>query len=142
MVLSSRVRGEAHEAAKVHAAIAEEISTTGNPVETPVIVFSGGETTVTLGDDYGRGGPNQEFVLSGALESSVPAVVAAVDTDGIDGATDAAGAIVDTNMVNAATASDALSRNDAFPFLENTDDLVRTGATGTNVNDLRILVIE
>lgn len=142
MVLSSRVRGEAREAAKVHAAIAEEISTKGDPIETPVVVFSGGETTVTLGDEYGRGGPNQEFVLTGALESSVPVVVAAVDTDGIDGATDAAGAIADTNMVKGATASDALSRNDAYPLLEDADALVRTGTTGTNVNDIRVLVIE
>ncbi len=142
MVLSARVRGEAREAAKTHAAIAEEIATTGNPIETPAVVLSGGETTVTLGDDYGLGGPNQEFVLSGAVELGVPAVVAAVDTDGIDGATDAAGAIADANTVDDAATRDALGRNDAYPVLEAATALLRTGATGTNVNDLRVLVVE
>jgi len=142
MVLSARVRGEAREAAKTHAAVTEEIHETGNPIEPPAVVLSGGETTVTLGDDHGRGGPNQEFVLSGALELDVPAVVAAVDTDGIDGATDAAGAIADAETVDDAAARDALSRNDAYPVLDDADALLRTGATGTNVNDLRVFVIE
>jgi len=142
MVLSARVRGEAREAAKTHAAVAEEVHDTGNPIEPPAVVLSGGETTVTLGDDHGRGGPNQEFVLSGALELDVPAVVAAVDTDGIDGATDAAGAVADADTVDDAAARDALVRNDAYPVLDDADALLRTGATGTNVNDLRVFVIE
>jgi len=142
MVLSARVRGEAREAAKTHAAVAEEAHETGNPIEPPAVVLSGGETTVTLGDDHGRGGPNQEFVLSGALELDAPAVVAAVDTDGIDYATDAAGAVADADTVDDGAARDALGRNDAYPVLEDAEALLRTGAAGTNVNDLRVLVVE
>ncbi|SNZ12443.1 glycerate 2-kinase [Natronoarchaeum philippinense] len=148
MILSSRVRGEAQEAAKTHAAVAEEIAATGDPVEPPAIVLSGGETTVTLAEDHGEGGPNQEFVLSAALELDAPAVVAAVDTDGIDGATDAAGAIADEETVGSdgeisvSAAQAALNRNDAYPVLDDADALLRTGASGTNVNDLRAIVIE
>ncbi|MFC7214929.1 glycerate kinase [Saliphagus sp. GCM10025334] len=148
LVLSSSVRGEAREAAKTQVAIAEEIARTGTPVEPPAVVLSGGETTVTLADNHGRGGPNQEFVLGGALELAVPAVVASVDTDGIDGATDAAGAIADQRTVSRDGPLDplkarrALDRNDAYPALEATNALIRTGATGTNVNDLRALVVE
>ncbi|MFC7240729.1 glycerate kinase [Saliphagus sp. GCM10025317] len=148
LVLSSSVRGEAREAAKTQVAIAEEIARTGTPVEPPVVVLSGGETTVTLTDNHGRGGPNQEFVLGGALELAVPAVVASVDTDGIDGATDAAGAIADQRTVSRDGSLDplkarrALERNDAYPTLETVNALIRTEATGTNVNDLRALVVE
>ncbi|USZ72907.1 glycerate kinase type-2 family protein [Natronosalvus halobius] len=148
LVLSSSVRGEAREAAKTQVAIAEEIARTGTPVEPPAVVLSGGETTVTLVDNHGRGGPNQEFVLGGALELAVPAVVASVDTDGIDGATDAAGAIADQRTVSRDGSLDplkarrALERNDAYPALGSANALIRTGATGTNVNDLRALVVE
>ncbi|UTF53078.1 glycerate kinase type-2 family protein [Natronosalvus rutilus] len=148
LVLSSSVRGEAREAAKTQVAIAEEIARTGTPAEPPAVVLSGGETTVTLAEDHGRGGPNQEFVLGGALELEVPAVVASVDTDGIDGTTDAAGAIVDQGTVSLDGPLDplkarrALERNDAYPALEAANALVRMGATGTNVNDLRALVVE
>ncbi|MFC7116577.1 glycerate kinase [Natronoarchaeum sp. GCM10025703] len=141
MVLSARVRGEAREAAKTHAAVAEEIATMGDPIETPAIVLSGARRPSRSATTTDRG-PNQEFVLSGAVELGVPAVVAAVDTDGIDGATDAAGAIADADTVDDTAARDALSRNDAYPVLENATALLRTGATGTNVNDLRVLVVE
>ena len=149
LVLSSRIRGEAREAAKTQAAIAEEIRATATPVEPPAVVLSGGETTVTLTDDHGQGGPNQEFVLSAALELACDdVVIGAVDTDGIDGATDAAGAIADAETVGAdaglapAAAVDAIDRNDAYSALESANALVRTGPTGTNVNDLRIVVVD
>lgn len=144
LILSSSVRGEACEAAKTHAAIGEEIRATGNPIEPPAVVCSGGETTVTLRGD-GTGGPNQEFALSAAIELRETEGVAlgSVDTDGIDGATDAAGAIVDGDTVeDAEAARDALAANDAFPYLEERGAIVDTGPTGTNVNDLRVLVIE
>ena len=143
LVLSSRVRGEAREAVKTHAAIAEEALATGNPVEPPAVVLSGGETTVTVRGD-GEGGPNQEFAVGGALELDAEGVaLAAVDTDGIDGATDAAGGIVDSATVeDPATARDALAANDVYPYLAERDALIRTGPTGTNVNDLRVLVVE
>jgi hydroxypyruvate reductase len=148
-VLSSRVRGEAREAAKVHVAVAEEMAATGNPVEPRAVVLSGGETTVTVRGD-GRGGPNLEFALSGAIELSdgVPSpargvALASVDTDGRDGSTDAAGALVDAKTVDdPAEARAALAENDAQPYLAERAATVATGPTGTNVNDLRVLVIE
>ncbi|MXV60628.1 DUF4147 domain-containing protein [Natronorubrum sp. JWXQ-INN-674] len=142
LVLSSRVRGEAREAAMTHVAIAEEVLATGTPVSPPAVLLSGGETTVTVTGD-GTGGPNQEFATSAALELERGITVAAVDTDGIDGATDAAGAIVDEAAVeDEATARAALEANDVYPFLEDRDSLVVTGPSGTNLNDLRILVVE
>ena len=145
VVLSSRVRGEAREQGLAHAAVAEEIAASGNPVEPPAVVLSGGETTVTVRGD-GSGGPNQEFGLCAALELPDGAVLGTVDTDGRDGGTDAAGALVDSETVadaeTAALARDALGDNDAEPFLADRDALVRTGQTGTNVNDLRVLVVE
>jgi hydroxypyruvate reductase len=144
-VLSSRVRGEAREQGLAHAAVAEEALASGNPVEPPAAVMSAGETTVTLRGD-GSGGPNQEFALRAALELPEGAVLGAVDTDGRDGGTDAAGALVDAHTVpdveSAATARNALANNDAATFLGRRDALVRTGQTGTNVNDLRVMVLE
>ncbi|WP_293031859.1 glycerate kinase [Natronococcus sp.] len=143
LVLSSRVRGEASESAITHVAIAEECAETGDPISPPAVLLSGGETTVTLAEDHGKGGPNQEFVLGGAVElDSDSVVVASVDTDGIDGATDAAGAIAAADDVPTAAGRSALARNDALSALEDADAIVRTGPTGTNVNDLRILVVE
>lgn len=143
LALSSRVRGEASEAALTHISIAEESYETGTPVEPPAVLVSGGETTVTLADDHGRGGPNQEFVLSGAIEiDSDGIVVASVDTDGVDGGTDAAGAIAASSDVPRSEGRTALANNDAFPVLEAADSIVSTGPTGTNVNDLRVLVVE
>jgi len=145
MILSSSVRGEAREAAKTHVAVAEEVLATGNPVSAPAVVLSGGETTVTVRGD-GEGGPNQEFAASAATELNAGGVtLAAVDTDGIDGATDAAGAVIDADTVGDGegdAARAALADNDVTPFLRERDALVRTGATGTNVNDLRVLVVE
>lgn len=144
LVLSSRIRGEAREQGLAHVAIAEEISTTGNPVSPPVIIFSGGETTVTVTGD-GKGGPNQEFVLSASLDLPEETVLCAVDTDGRDGGSDAAGAMVDGTIIDdpetAAAARDALANNDAGSFLDQRGTLVMTGQTGTNVNDLRVLVV-
>ncbi|QHS17706.1 DUF4147 domain-containing protein [haloarchaeon 3A1-DGR] len=172
LLLSASVRGEAREAAKTHVAIAEEIRRSGAPLDPPAAVVSGGETTVTIAGD-GTGGPNQEFALSAAIELSDRATVAAVDTDGIDGPTDAAGAIVTERTVPAdepsstddgttATGDEAapaddraasgrndvlqeararLAENDAFPFLDRRDALLVSGPTGTNVNDLRVVIV-
>ena len=151
LVLSSRVRGEAREAAKTQVAIAEEIRASGQPLAPPAVVISGGETTVSVDGD-GVGGPNQEFALSAAVElagdaagdttgESGETVVAAVDTDGIDGVSDAAGAIVDSDTVTVAAGHRALAANDATPLLADAGALVQTGPTGTNVNDLRVVVV-
>ncbi|OIB58221.1 glycerate kinase type-2 family protein [Natrialba sp. SSL1] len=160
LVLASRVRGEAREAAQTHVAIAEECRRTGEPCSPPAVLLSGGETTVTLCEEPGRGGPNQEFALTSALAlESDGIVVGSVDTDGIDGTTHVAGALVDATTVGPSAleadgesdqnrgrtrtdAHDALARNDACAVLEDEEALVRTGPTGTNVNDLRVLVVE
>lgn len=140
LVFSSRIRGEAREQALAHVAVAEECLASGNPIEPPAAIVSGGETTVTVTGD-GEGGPNLEFALQRAIET-IDGVCAAVDTDGSDGATDAAGAIVDGETVeDERTARRALDRNDALPYLSDRDVVIRTGATGTNVNDLRVFVL-
>ena len=154
LVLSTRVRGEAREQGLAHVAVAEEVAATGTPVDPPAVVLSGGETTVTVRGE-GDGGPNQEFALRAALElggggsdggSVGGPVLAAVDTDGRDGASDAAGALVDAGTVPDADAADAaraaLADNDAGTYLDGRNALVRTGRTGTNVNDLRVVVVE
>ncbi|MCU4718027.1 glycerate kinase type-2 family protein [Halapricum hydrolyticum] len=142
VVLSSRIRGEASEAALSQVAIAEECRETGHPVEPPAVFLSGGEATVTvLGN--GEGGPNLEFALRAGIELPAGVVCASVDTDGSDGATDAAGAIVDGETVNDPMAARrALVENDSLSVLEDADALIETGPTGTNVNDLRVLVVE
>ncbi|WP_129115777.1 glycerate kinase type-2 family protein [Halegenticoccus tardaugens] len=149
-VLSSRIRGEAREAAKTHVAVGEEALATGNPVSAPAVVLAGGETTVTVRGD-GTGGPNQEFALAGAVElatgpfgtADADAALACVDTDGKDGSTDAAGALVDAKTVtDLGDARAALADNDAFSHLDGLNALIRTGPTGTNVNDLRVFVVD
>ena len=156
-VLSTRIVGESREAGRFHAAVAAEVLATGDPVEPPAVLLSGGETTVRVTGD-GTGGPNLEFTLAAGLDLPDGAVVAAVDTDGRDGATDAAGAIqgpvavggVDevgdgdgagTAHDDVRAARDALARNDSYAYLDERGALLRTGATGTNVNDLRVLVV-
>ena len=144
VILSTRVRGEAREAAKTHVAVGEQVRATGDPVEPPAVVLSGGETTVTVSGD-GTGGPNHEFALSSAIELHTSGVtVASVDTDGLDGVTDAAGAIVDRTTVDGkrTAATRALAANDAAPVLGSADATIETGPTGTNVNDLRVVVAE
>ncbi|WP_135306428.1 glycerate kinase type-2 family protein [Haloarcula amylovorans] len=142
VILSSHIRGEASEAAKVHVGISEEVAATGNPTSPPAVLISGGETTVTV-DGEGRGGPNQEFVLSAALELDLSTtVVGGVDTDGIDGNVDAAGALIDAETIDDRPAAQhALSQNNVYSTLDAAKALLRTGATGTNVNDLRVIVI-
>ncbi|MFQ3293222.1 MAG: glycerate 2-kinase [Halobacteriales archaeon] len=145
VVLSSRLRGEAREVGTTLAAVAEEVRDGGDPVAPPAVVISGGETTVTVRGD-GVGGPNQELALGAALPGEVEDwALAAVDTDGRDGGTDAAGALVGEGTVSdaetAEAARDALADNDVFPFFDDRDALIRTDRTGTNVNDLHVLVV-
>ncbi|MDX1747997.1 MAG: MOFRL family protein, partial [Halobacteriales archaeon] len=143
LVLTSCLRGEAREAGRFHAALAEECRATGQPVEPPVVLLSGGETTVTVRGS-GRGGPNLECVLAAGIDLSAHgAAFAAVDTDGRDGGTPAAGGVVTAQTVDDVQAARrALDENDAFGYLADRDALIRTGATGTNVNDLRAVVVE
>lgn len=144
LVLSSRIGGEAAEVGRTHAAIGGECAATGNPIQPPAVILSGGETTVTVDGD-GVGGPNQEFALGATRElQGSDIVVAGVDTDGLDGSTDAAGALVDGETVppeDRAAARAALRDHDTYPFLDERDALIETGETGTNVNDLRVVVV-
>jgi hydroxypyruvate reductase len=152
-LLSSRIRGEAREAARSHAAVAEEAAATGDPVAPPAVVLAGGECTVALGSDAepGTGGPNAEFALSAALDLAGAGpgdrvALAAVDTDGRDGASEVAGGLVDgTTLADAPArerARSALAAHDAAGALNDLGATLRTGPTGTNVNDLRVAVIE
>lgn len=147
LVLSSRIAGDTRQVAGVHAAIAAEIAASGQPVAPPACVISGGETTVALRGD-GRGGRNQEFALAAALAlaGTTGITVFSAGTDGTDGPTDAAGAVADGNTVERAaarglSAAQMLERNDSYPFFEGLGDLVLTGPTGTNVMDLRLLLV-
>jgi len=143
-ILSSRIRGEAREVAKVHAAVAEECHATGSPFEPPAVVLTGGEVTVTVRGE-GTGGPSAEFALQAGLElaGTDGTTVAAVDTDGIDGKSDAAGGIVDGETVeDPGAARTALADSDAATYLQRRAGAVVTGPTGTNVNDLRVVVLE
>ena len=141
LVLSARMRGEARESALAHVAIAEECLASGHPVEPPAVLLSGGETTVTVRGN-GTGGPNQEFALSAGRGLPGDVVLGSVDTDGLDGSTDAAGALVDADTVESVdAATTALDANDAYPFLDSRGALLQSGETGTNVNDLRIVAV-
>ncbi len=148
LILSSMVEGETKEVARVHTAMAKEIVKTGRPTPPPACIISGGETTVTIRGD-GLGGRNQEFCLAACLDiAELPprVVILSGGTDGNDGPTDAAGALVDpftvTRGKNAGMdANEFLNRNDAYHFFEKTKDLLMTGPTNTNVMDVRLVLV-
>jgi len=141
LLLSSRLRGEATAMATAHVGIAEEIGATGIPLEPPAAVISGGEATVEVRGD-GAGGPNLEFVLSAATQIDLgEVIIAAIDTDGIDGVSGVAGAIADPSTVPPERAREALASNDTLAAFEGADAIIETGPTGTNVNDLRVIVV-
>jgi glycerate 2-kinase len=147
LILSAMVEGETREAAKMHAGIAKEIIASGHPIPPPACVLFGGETTVTL-QGKGKGGRNMEFALASALalEGEEYVVVLSGGTDGTDGPTDAAGAIVDGETVARARSQgldplDHLRRNDSYPLFQSLGDLVITGPTRTNVMDVCITLV-
>ena len=148
--LGSWIAGETVPVAGALADIVRSIVHDGVPVKPPVCVLSGGETTVTLTRDHGRGGRNQEFVLAMtqdlAVESLSDTVLLCAGTDGEDGPTDAAGALVDAEVLTQARAqklnmAEFLTRHDAYSFFTATGGLLRTGLTGTNVMDVRVFLI-
>ena len=147
LILSSTVEGEAREVAKVLAAIAKEVRDSNNPLAAPACILCGGETTVTIRGD-GKGGRNQELALASALaiDGLGNVVVLSGGTDGNDGPTDAAGAIVDGHTLARARNEglnpyDYLSRNDSYHFFQPLEDLVITGPTRTNVMDVYLLLV-
>ncbi len=149
VILSDAIEGEARDIGRMHAAIARETALHNRPFTKPVVILSGGETTVTIsGDDYGKGGRNSEFLLSFALDiDGVDGVHAlAADTDGIDGSEDNAGAFADGSTASrmrsaGADPRDHLARHDAWSAFSASGDLFVPGPTGTNVNDLRALLM-
>ena len=148
LILSSMVEGETKEVASVHTAIAKEILKTGRPVPPPACIISGGETTVTI-QGKGLGGRNQEFCLAAAMQlEDLPlrVLVLSGGTDGNDGPTPAAGAIVDPLTIKRGdgmgmNASEYLGNNDSYHFFQKTDELLMTGPTNTNVMDVRIILV-
>lgn len=148
LILSSMIEGEARDVAKVHTAIAREMLQSERPAPPPACIISGGETTVTL-RGTGRGGRNQEFCLAAALEiSDLPARVVLLSggTDGNDGPTDAAGAVVDPRTVEKGREAGLeavafLDNNDAYTYFTATGELLITGPTRTNVMDVRLILV-
>lgn len=148
LILSSMVEGETREVARVHTAMAKEIVKTCRPIPAPACIITGGETTVTIRGD-GLGGRNQEFCLAACMdlvELPPRVVILSGGTDGNDGPTDAAGALVDPFTVTRGKdagmeAAEFLNRNDAYHFFEKTEDLLMTGPTNTNVMDVRLVLV-
>ncbi len=146
VILSDAIEGEARDVGRVHAAIAREVALRTRPFARPVVIRSGGETTVTL-RGKGRGGRNTEFLLALALAAEgVPFAALAADTDGIDGSEDNAGAFADgTSMARlrgrGLDPAALLAGNDAYTAFEALGDLFVPGPTGTNVNDFRAILL-
>lgn len=147
LLLSTFVEGEAREVARVAAALAKEMLHHGRPVARPACLVWGGETTVTVRGD-GSGGRNQELALAAAmaLDGWPDVALVALATDGTDGPTDAAGAVITGETIARARqhgfdANDYLARNDSYHFFQHLNDLIITGPTQTNVNDLLFLFV-
>lgn len=152
VIIGEAVEGEARNVGEAHAALALMAAKERDAGSAPLVLLSGGETTVTLddngGDEGARGGPNTEYLLAlGLALEDHPAIAAiACDTDGKDGSADAAGAVWLPDSPARGTARDidakaALSSHASFDFFSAAGDLVVTGPTHTNINDFRAIVI-
>jgi glycerate-2-kinase len=146
LLLTSTLEGQARDVGTVLASMAREVASSGNPVARPAGIVAGGETTVTV-VGKGKGGRNQEIALSAALKISGMdgMVVASASTDGVDGPTDAAGAVADGKTLQHAhdlrlNPREFLANNDSYVFFDKLGDLVFTGPTGTNVCDVAVVV--
>ena len=146
VILSDSIEGEARDVGRVHAAIAREIAMRDRPFARPVVLLSGGETTVTV-RAKGRGGRNSEFLLALALAAEgLPLAALAADTDGIDGSENNAGAFAAGDRAGRLRAAGLdpqalLSGNDAYSAFAALGDLFVPGPTGANVNDFRAILI-
>ena len=147
LILTTYLEGEAREVARVFCSVVRGIGTRGMPLAPPACLLAGGETTVTM-RGQGRGGRCQEFALASVptLTGWANTVVAAFGTDGTDGPTDAAGALVDGETAVRARglgldAGRALADNDSYPFFQRLGDLLMTGPTRTNVNDIYLALV-
>jgi glycerate 2-kinase len=147
VMLTSTLEGEARYAGVTLASIAREVPVSGNPIPKPAGIVAGGETTVSV-TGKGLGGRNQEIVLAAALKlGDVDGmVIASLSSDGVDGPTDAAGAIADGKTLVRGTgielsAEEMLAENDSYNFFSKLSDLIFTGPTETNVNDISVIVV-
>jgi glycerate 2-kinase len=148
--LGAHIEGETRELAVVVAGIVRSIQRDNTPIGPPACILLGGETTVSLGDTSGKGGRNQEFVLAllarlGPVDASGVTVLSG-GTDGEDGPTDAAGAVADVGTWGVCrekglSLDTFLRTHDAYHFFERTGGLLRTGLTGTNVMDVRVVLV-
>ncbi|MFK0274586.1 glycerate kinase [Ensifer sp. NPDC090286] len=148
IILSDAIEGEARDVGGVHAAIAREVAGRGRPFSKPVVVLSGGETTVTI-RGKGKGGRNSEFLLALALgiDGAKGVSALAADTDGIDGSEDNAGAFADDTTIarlvaQRLDAASLLQKNDSWSAFDALGDLFKPGPTGTNVNDFRAILVQ
>src|SRR5438876_11427813 len=146
VVLGDTITGEAAEVAKVMAGLVREIRKYSSPFRPPVALISGGECTVTLRGEGGRGGRCSEFLLSLGIELEPGVHAMAADTDGIDGSEDNAGAFMTPDSVNRASrkgldAKALLAKHDSYGFFSALGDLLVTGPTRTNVNDYRAILV-
>jgi len=148
MVLSTQFEGESRELGRNFAAVAKEILLKKRPLDAPCLIIGGGETTVTMGGKAGLGGPNQEFSLAAAMEIEglTNVVIAGIDTDGTDGPTHLAGGLVDGQTATVAREKGldlftSLKQHDVTPAMISLGDGIETGNTGTNVNDLKLMMI-
>ncbi len=143
LILSSRLQGEAREVAKMLASVVQEIQVCDLPVPKPACIIMGGETTVTL-RGAGKGGRNQELVMAALMSLGKVRddyLVCSCGSDGTDGPTDAAGGMATPLNLRKALSEKLdprvfLDNNDAYPFLEKSGALLKTGPTGTNVMDI------
>lgn len=147
LFLGDDIEGESKQVAENHADLAKKIKFGQHKIQTPALILSGGETTVTMAKQ-GKGGRNSEFLLALtiALDGLENVYAMACDTDGIDGSEDNAGAIITPETLKQAealniNASTYLQAHDAYTFFEKLDDLIITGPTRTNVNDFRAILI-
>jgi len=143
LLLTTYLEGEAAQVAKMAVALGREVLVQGAPIAPPACLILGGETTVTLGEHPGRGGRNQELALAAAiaLAGEKEITVVSLATDGSDGPTDSAGGIADGGTRERGRqlgldAEEHLHGHNAYPYLQATHDLLLTGPTQTNVNDL------
>ncbi|MGA9442068.1 MAG: glycerate kinase [Methyloceanibacter sp.] len=148
VILGDSIEGESRDVGLVHVGIARQCAMRGQPMEPPCVLISGGETTITL-KGKGKGGPNTEFLLAMAiaLDGMENIYALAGDTDGVDGSEDNAGALIYPNTLQRAEAAGInakamLANNDPYTFFKGIGDLLETGPTMTNVNDLRLVYIE
>ncbi|MFB6290190.1 MAG: glycerate kinase [Candidatus Bipolaricaulia bacterium] len=144
LIVSSRLEGESREVGQLFGQMARSVYEEGHPLTRPALLLSGGETTVTLSDGSGTGGPNQEFTLAGGQEIiGVPdSVLGAIDSDGEDGSTEIAGGLVSGEAeVSGEEINSFLRNHDSSRLLKEMNGAIITGQTGTNVNDLRLALV-